>query len=262
MKNLVTALLLILTLAACDKQQQLKNEIAQLELEEAEASPEGKLALANAYYEYATKYPNDSVSEGYLFRSCGMFAIMEKHEELMKASSAFFAQYDQSPNFSRVQLQRAKSFFVSDMPDSAVVVYEQVRDRAALNGDDLHFLKKTYLKLVEKYPTEERSIDYRIKGSNLLAEAGSGEQAIALLLQVTDSFPESNYCPYALMRAADIAETRLADIPQAEQLLKRLIYTYPQSNFASDAQIILEKQLLGLTDEEKFQRIVSQQQAQ
>lgn len=258
MKKILYILLGLFLFSACNKQEKLKKEIAQLELEDAEGSTEGRTALAKAYFDYANTYPSDTLAETYLLKACGLYSVLEKHGDVVQVCSKFLSHYDQSPHYSRVQLYRAKSLFLSDQPDSAVVAYEQVRDRSALNGDDLHFLKKTYLKLVEKYPTEKRSVDYRIKASNLLAEAGSGEQAINLLLQVADSFSDSDFCPYALMRAADIAETRLADLDQAKALLERLINTYPESNFAADARIILDKKLLGLTDEEKFQRIVSE----
>lgn len=75
----------------------------------------------------------------------------------------------------------------------------------------------------------------------LLAEAynaalGEYQQALELYGRVSDSFPDSPFAAQALLAQAWILRTPLRDSAAAEPLLRRLITTYPDSEYADEAR--------------------------
>ncbi|MFO7650470.1 MAG: tetratricopeptide repeat protein [bacterium] len=74
-----------------------------------------------------------------------------------------------------------------------------------------------------------------------LAEAhnvslGEHDRALELYGQVYDSFPQSDFAPQAMLAAAWILRSSKSDTAAAEPLLRRLVETYPDTEFADEAR--------------------------
>jgi len=259
MKTKIFLLLLVVgTFTSCDKKQKLKDQIATLESQSPVDNSQSRMELAKAYISYANQFPSDSLAEQYHHSAVAIATSSKNHESAVQYGNEFLDKFPNSPIKDEVVLLIARSYFHQGNSDSAVALFESVPMGSSFASTDLHYMKKAYLLFLKDHPKDERSIDYSIKAANLLAESGSANKAVDLLLGLVKNHPDSEFSPYALMRSADILEVQSKNLPEAETTLKRLIEEYPESNFARDARIILEKGLLGLSDEEKFARITGQ----
>jgi outer membrane protein assembly factor BamD (BamD/ComL family) len=245
--------------ASCNPQKSLQTKIEKLSQEYAGGKVELTNKLASTMAEYAIKYPNDSLSQGYLSLAAQYFSAANDQDEAIHACEKFAELYPNSEAKTEMYLIQARAYSALDKSDSCIKYFERVGASFDYSGTDKHLWKKAYLDYIEKNPNGDQSIDYSIKAANLLAASGSGDQAIILLNKIVEGSPDSKFAPYALMRIADIQENDLSNIEGAEMSLKRLIELYPSSNFANDAKIILEKGLLGLTEEEQFAKIIGKE---
>ena len=245
----------ILSIQSCDSKQKLKDRISHLEEAVSKDRTKGRIELADAYTEFATTYPEDSLSEEYLLSAVNANSGANEHLKAIDCGEKYLMLFKEGEFKNRVILTMAKSYFGAENSDSAIKMFEKVPMGSEFMSTDIHFMKKSFLLFIEQHPDDSRSIDYSIKAANLLAETGSAERAVTVLSDLVAKYPDSEFSPYALMRSADIMEVQLKQIHEADSILRLLIEKYPKSNFARDANVILEKELLGLSDEEKFAKI-------
>lgn len=238
-------------------QPSVLDQIKELENQEAQMQPEAAKKLAGLYREYAAEN-KDSLAEEFLLRSAQIDLEGERYGAVIDSDSLLQLQFDSSKYSKQISLLAAKALLKSGKESAAIRRYEKIANEEILHNRDLHQMKLAYLAYIEKYPENQESLDYSIKAANLLATSGGARQAIDLYLSVVEKFPESAYAPFALTKTSEVYETQLGDIDQARKYLEQLIAEYPESNFARDAQVILDKGLLGLSDEEKFRRIIGQ----
>lgn len=241
-------------ISSCSQPDRME-QILELENQKASMQPEAAKKLADLYRDYAA-LNQDSTAEEFLLRSAQMDLEGERYDEVLIADSLLALNYDSSKYKKDIALLAAKSLLKSGNEGAAIKRYENIANEEILHNRDLHQMKLAYLAYVEKYPDNKESVDYSIKAANLLSTSGGARQAIELYLKVVADHPTSDYAPFALTKVSEVYETQLGDLKQAKKYLEQLIADYPESNFARDAQVILDKELLGLSDEEKFRRIV------
>lgn len=116
----------------------------------------------------------------------------------------------------------------------------QVQANYAISGDEPS-PKATELlrRLRAEYPATDAAVYSYILEADAAARKGSLVEAQDLFTRLAESFPKSQYAPYALYRAAGYAEQRAqsAYYREANNLLDRLVRDYPDSPLVFDARL-------------------------
>ena len=151
--------------------------------------------------------------------------------------------------------------FILGEVDSALSAYNRILERsdssatpkalygiALIHADSLHNQEKAdqiFKQLVDEYPITPFAVDARrriglersddvlaearfIEAEDLKAEGADPNDVVTILRQVTDEYPNSLYAPKALWTY----ENDLDDIETASVHYKRLIQSYPMTDFA------------------------------
>ena len=232
------------------KWEKLKNDIADLEKRQMELTPAERRSLNWMYAEYAQLQSQDSVSMGYLAQAAQYFQIIGANDTALQLSRAFMELYDSNRYTRDIYLSMARVYLDQHASDSSIANYERAQQIASLDRSDLKDLGAAFTQ-ISADPKSPRAEEAMIKSANIHVELGETTEAAHLYSRFVKLYPQSTYSPYAYTRWADVLE-REGKLDEAKKVLETLIEAFPDDNFANDARITLEKDLLGKTDEEKF----------
>lgn len=105
---------------------------------------------------------------------------------------------------------------------------------------------------------DDRTPEFLFRAGKLANELGKPRRAIEYLVDVHDGFPKYERKIEAAFLAAFIYENMLNDREMAEKYYELVLTEYPDSPWAADAKASIA--LLYLTDEEKIQKFLQDQQ--
>lgn len=121
-------------------------------------------------------------------------------------------------------------------------------------------LIRCYIDFADKYPDDSLAPDYLYNAGDLMMNLSSPGGAFEVFQRIRDDYPEHTNADEALFLQAFILENYIGDLDQAKMLYEKFILTYPESDFADDAQVCIDN--LGKTPEELIQQFEARQQAE
>lgn len=126
-------------------------------------------------------------------------------------------------------------------------------------GEDLKLRQKllvAYADFVNFHNDDENSAEYLFRAGKLANEIGKPRRAIEYLVNLHDGFPRYERRTEAAFLIGFIYENVLNDREMAEKYYEKVVELYPETQWAEDARLSL--QMLYLTDEEKIQKFIKQ----
>jgi outer membrane protein assembly factor BamD (BamD/ComL family) len=250
---------IVLTVFGCknsNTQSSLLTQIEELQNKEGSIIPEDRKKLNVLYANFADEFPSDSLSPGFLANAVYFNSQVGDLDNTISLGNKFVERYSNSQDLRQVHLTLAQAFLKNDLADSSVLHFEIAQENAPLDNSYLIKLGEAYQMSATKDTSDQRESNL-IKAANIKVVTGYIADADTMYLNFCKTYPKSQYAPYAYMRRVEIMEMD-GNLDEGKKILEELIATYPESNFAQDAAIILEKNLLGKTDEEKFKMITGE----
>ena len=119
-------------------------------------------------------------------------------------------------------------------------------------------LIQEYQDFAAAFPTDSLAPVCLFKAASMVMNLQNGLRAIALFDEIRTSYPEYEKAPLCLFFTGYVQENVLGDIDQARVTYTLIIDTYPDHDFADDAQASINN--LGKTPEQMIQQFEAVQQ--
>jgi len=156
-------------------------------------------------------------------------------------------------------------FFVSCQPSKEKMEKEIASLEAKLFDAESGFsrtgadnLIQEYQDFAAAYPADSLSPIYLFKAASIIMNLQDGPKAIALFDEIRSTYPEYEKAPLCLFFTGYVQENVLGDIDQARETYTLFIETYPNHDFADDAEASISN--LGKTPEQMIQQFETDQQ--
>jgi len=118
-------------------------------------------------------------------------------------------------------------------------------------------LVQLYREFAELYPDDSLAPIYLFKAASVSMNMQDGPGSIALFSQIRESYPDFDKAPLCLFFTGYVQENVLGDINKARETYQLFIDTYPEHDFADDAQASINN--LGKTPEEMIREFEAKQ---
>ncbi|MBE0648616.1 MAG: tetratricopeptide repeat protein [Bacteroidales bacterium] len=118
-------------------------------------------------------------------------------------------------------------------------------------------LIQMYRDFAAAYPNDSLSPNYLFKAASMTMNLQNGPGSIALFDQIIESYPDFEKAPLCLFFKGYVEENVLGDIDKARATYQIFIDTYPDHDFADDAQASINN--LGKTPEQMIQEFEANQ---
>ncbi|TSA25215.1 MAG: hypothetical protein D4R67_10530 [Bacteroidetes bacterium] len=118
-------------------------------------------------------------------------------------------------------------------------------------------LIKLYCDFAIEWPNDSLAPAYLFKAATMAMNLQDAQVSLALFDQVRASYPNFEKIPLCLFFTAYVQENVLGDIDQARASYHQFIETYPDHEFADDAQASIDN--LGKTPEQLIQEFEARQ---
>lgn len=116
-----------------------------------------------------------------------------------------------------------------------------------------------YVAYTDAYPEDSMSVEYLFKSAEFCLNMGEGQRAIELYDRVINEYPDFRKVPECLFLKGYVYENYLGDLESARAIYLRFIETYPDNEFADDAEVSIQN--LGKSPEELIKEFEAQQAA-
>lgn len=294
------ALLCMVLASCNGEQQQRQAAIAELEAKaESETDATTAKILIEAYEDYTTAYPKDEAfTPRYLYREAALqyqmgnfpkaaallLKLLEQHNKAEVAPQAMLLLGDlyysalQQPKAGQLTLQALTQRFPES--ESAKTAAEQLGNTMVSLEDELEALRLSIyndslarldFRKADLYVQQSELYSLLLPESDLtpilLSQAGEiartarkYEKALELYGKLYAGYPKFEKAPQALFMQAFILDNDLKRFEEAGQLYQSFIDQYPENDFASSAQVLLEN--LGKDEEEIIRNLNSKSENQ
>ncbi|MEQ8703609.1 MAG: tetratricopeptide repeat protein [Phaeodactylibacter sp.] len=277
------------------EQQKRQSAIATLEAEaEGDTDASTAKILIEAYEDYTTAYPDDDTfTPRYLYREAGLQyrqgdfskaaellkGLLKNHggsevtpQAMLMLGDVYNAELKQ-PKAGQMALQALTLRFPESA--SAKTAAGQLGDTMIALEDELEALRMSiyddslaridfrkadlYIQQSELYslllPDAESTPVILFRAGEIARSARNYEKALDLYDKLCKVYPEYEKAPQALFMQAFILDNDLKRFDEAGQLYQSFIDQYPDDDFASSAQVLLEN--LGKDEEEIIRNLNS-----
>lgn len=138
----------------------------------------------------------------------------------------------------------------SDLKDSITVMEDKLYNSQdiQISKDDAINLIGLYQKFALEFPKDSLAPVYLFRASDLSMNLQRPKQTIALFNELLTNYPDYEKTPSVLFLKAFVYEDQLRDLKNAKIYYEEFLETYPDSDFADDAEMSLKN--LGKTPEE------------
>lgn len=246
---------LTLSIQSCkDKATKLQEEIADLEAREVQ-NGDSKAELNQKYELFAREYPNDDRSKTYLENATLFNQLTNNYEKAIELGQLYNKRYPESENKSAILISMGKAYAGMNEYDQAITQFEAAEEIAPLANADQRVYGEAFFNKIQDTTLEHRD-EHLLKYVGIVEQAQGPNQCVPFLQSIYTDYPKSKYAPFAMMKHESIMEEN-GDIEGAKKMLERIIAEYPESNFARDAEHMLENDLLGKSAEEQLEAILS-----
>jgi len=278
-----------------NEQQQRQSAIADLEAKSKDSTDaaSAKILIA-AYEDYTAAYPDDGAyTPRYLYREAALKyrlgdfpaaaatlqRLLEYHEGSEVVPQAMLMLGDiyntalQQPKAGQMALQALTQRFPESEP--AKTAAEQLGTTMVAMEDELEALRLSvyndslarldfrkadlYIQQAELYsllmPNTELAPLLLYRAGEVARSARNYEKALSLYSKLYSNYPAYEKAPQALFMQAFILDNDLKRFDEAGQLYQSFIEQYPDDDFASSAQVLLEN--LGKDEEDIIKNLNS-----
>lgn len=254
--NLITLLILTLcvfAISCTSKKEKLSKDIYILETSDSSSSQAGMSILADKYYEFYKNFPQDSISEIYLYKAFMYKYLTADFNSALSFSTKYSSSYGKTENFYNICLKKA-DIFNSALKniDSAVYYYLKCEDKIQFSSNEYRNAAQT----IEKWVNSNKNIDTLIIANTLFSAAKfyhlctDFEKAAKLYSDIAMQFENYTKSPQALSSSAFIFWNELKNTSKAKEIYQILINKFPESTAANEAKVILNENMLEMTDEQ------------
>jgi tetratricopeptide (TPR) repeat protein len=245
---ILIALISGLFIGCSPSKDQLIQKISELE-NTTEVNAEQRTELVNTYLEYIDRFPQDSISRPYLFRSIEVLEELENYEELLKRCDQFSETHKDTYEANLLIYTKARGLHKLGRYGESIDEMKRFIDKKSrLTSDELSFLGVVYQDFIQHNPNDSLTPKYQLGLGNTMSSLGNKSGAAEQFTLYYNTYPKSNGAPYAMMQAADITQKHLNDTASARIILEKLAKKYPDHPFGLEAATILNRGYLGLSD--------------
>lgn len=243
------------------KKEKLTDAILQLENSDSSSTPSGFNQLAELYYEYANAYADDTMSEKYLYKGFIFKFITEHWDDALKYSKVYKERYPQSENYHRINLKLADLWGRGkNKKDSAVHYYLKAAGKIEFSTEEYRNAAKTLAAFAHSQPQNPKRSMLLYEAARFYQTCGDFQPAINAYLEVANTSPDFEQNPDALMAAGFIYWNDLKDNAKAKEVYRQLCSKYPNHALAKEAKIILDENIMGMTEMELAEYLAKKDQ--
>jgi outer membrane protein assembly factor BamD (BamD/ComL family) len=127
-------------------------------------------------------------------------------------------------------------------------LYEKENADSTFSPQAARELKEAYIAYAQQYPDDEQAPIFMFKAAQRCNVMGDHNEAIEILNQIFERYPQETVAEQALMLKAYVYENSLGALAEAEKIYKQFLEKYPNSVMADDAKSALK--YLGKSPEE------------
>lgn len=109
-----------------------------------------------------------------------------------------------------------------------------------------------YVDYADNYPDDSMAVENLFKGAEFCLNLGEGQRSIDLYNRVMNEYPDFWKVPECMFLKGYVYENYLGDLDMAKAIYTQFLETYPDNEFADDAEISIRN--LGKTPEELIQQ--------
>jgi tetratricopeptide (TPR) repeat protein len=147
-------------------------------------------------------------------------------------------------------LNAARAYSDEKQVDSAIRYTEKAMKEVDVSLADLRFLGEQFKKMAADSAAENRD-RYLMKYAGIVEQTQGLGEAAREYQRVYLEYPNSEYAPYCMTKHAIILEAQ-GELEKTREVYTKLIEMYPESNFAKNAQSMIDNDLLGKSAEEQL----------
>ncbi|MFT5723933.1 MAG: tetratricopeptide (TPR) repeat protein [Bacteroidia bacterium] len=247
--------LLTLVITACSNpKDKLAQEIAALETSDHQ-SGETKSELNLLIEQFVNTYPDDSLSKTYLENLSYYYFNVDSTALAKKYATQYIETYDSATNKHEFALIIARSLYKENQTMASIDAFEQVQNGMMLSIADMRILAMLHKTLLEDTSSNATELHW-FKYAALVEHTDGVDASISAYQGFYEKFPDSELATSAMMMQADQLESK-GSLEAAAEVYKKIISTYPESEQAHTAQVILDKELIGLSGKEMLEKIMA-----
>lgn len=291
-------LLILSLFSCQSEQDQLLSKIEAFEKQiDEEPTTENAEQMVDLYEQYIKQYPDDAENNArFLYRSAALMYRMNRfsaaisnlfkninnfYESATTPMSAMFLGDIQLENLKNKEVAYStyqsliKAFPESEQAKKAIeklpegtpdfdTRLENMAEK--IYNDSLNRIEyriaNTFIGSSEIYaallPESASSADKLYKAAEVARSIRSFDKALELYKVIYDKYPDHEKAPQSLFMQAFTLDSDLKRVEEARDIYKAFISTYPEDDFADDAQVLLDN--LGKDDEEIIEAITKGKQ--
>ncbi|MFW6019985.1 MAG: tetratricopeptide repeat protein [Bacteroidales bacterium] len=124
--------------------------------------------------------------------------------------------------------------------------------KGSMDKDSARLLIDKYVKYAEKNPEDTLALEYMFKAARVEVALGNYKDGLELLTQAEEAYEDEDEIARILLLKGIIFEDNLDNPEKAAENYRKLIDNYPDSEYARDAQHLLDnlgKSLQDMIDE-------------
>lgn len=262
LKTKFLLLAIVITALACQsKKDKLTESIIKLETSDSSSTPKGFNQLADLYFDYAKSFPEDTVSENYLYKGF-MFKYLTNHwDDAIKFATYYKTKYPVSENYHRINLKLADVYLTGkNNSDSAVRYFLLADGKVQFSTDEYRKAGNTIAQRVKSNPGSNKNPGLLFTAAKFLQLCTDFEKAVEIYSEVAKTYPAYEKSPDALMAAGFISWNNLQKPEDAKTFYHLLSQKYPGHPLAKEAKMILSENILTMTELELAEYLTKKNQ--
>lgn len=118
----------------------------------------------------------------------------------------------------------------------------------AIDRNNILILVDQYVAYANNYPEDSMAVENLFKGAELCLTIGEGQRSIDLYDRVMVEYPDFHKVAESMFLKGYVYENYLGDLNTAKAIYTEFLETYPDNEFADDAEISIRN--LGKSPEE------------
>jgi len=255
MKNIIlTAVSLLLITSCTDPKSKLSKQIEDLRMTEKQ-NFEVKLNLAELQEKYINEFDEDSLTIRFNEEVANFYYQVDSFEKAIQYVDRYNSKYDSSSEKWNMTMLKARSLVNQAKYAEGIIVYEDILQNQSLPMQDVRLLGKAHQFYISDSSFAGRD-KHLFKLGGIKEQMNEVDSAILIYSHLYTMYPNSKYGAFSMMKHSDLLE-KTAEVEKSKAVLAKLIEAYPETQFAKDAKILLDENLIGQTAEEQLNYILN-----
>lgn len=255
MKNIFIVAVGLLAISSCtDPQTKLSKQIEELRLSEKQ-NFETKQKLAQLQEEFIKNFSTDSLTISFNEEVANYYYQVDSFQKAIEYVDLYNSRYDSSGEKWNMTMLKARSLVNQQKYADGITVYEEILQNQSLPMLDVRLLGEAHQHFINDSNFAARD-KHLFKLGGIKEQINELDSAMLIYSHLYTQYPNSKYGAFSMMKHSDLLE-KSGEVEQSKSVLEKLIETYPDTQFAKDAKILLDENLLGQTPEEQLDYILN-----